>query len=82
MRDKASRCQHRVVRNRRASFDANGHPRVRREYAYCGRKQDLAVDHYGYAYCDQHRASGEYGFHAEDDVDLDAILRQMKEGER
>ena len=76
MSDKSKRCQHRDARVVRAYYDANGHHRVKHAYAYCHAREDLAVDLYGYAYCADHRASGDYGQAAH--VDLDAVLRELQ----
>lgn len=76
MADHQSKCQHRDASVARAYFDANGRHRVRHAYAYCGRRDGLAVDVYGYAYCPDHRSSGDYGHAA--DVDLDAVLESLR----
>ncbi len=72
---KDKRCQHRDVAARHSYYDAQGKARVRHEYAYCGSRADLAVDCYGYAYCANHRADGDFGQAV--DVDLDAVLRGL-----
>ena len=75
MADHASKCQKRDASVDRAYYDANGHHRVRHAYVYCGSRDNLALDQYGYAYCADHRAHGDFG--RDDSIDLDAVLHDL-----
>ena len=72
--DKARKCQHRDASVARAYYDAQGKHRVRHAYAYC-HAPAVAVDVYGFGYCAEHRASGDFGQAAA--VDLDAVLADL-----
>lgn len=72
--DKSKRCQHRDAEVVRAYYDANGHYRRRHAFHYC-HAPAAAVDAYGYGYCAEHRASGDFGYAPE--PQLDAILSEL-----
>lgn len=77
MADKATRCNHRDRKVVRAYYDRNGAHRVKHSFTPCT-NPPAEVDLYGLGYCTDHRDEGDYGFVGVADVDLDAVLDQLR----